>query len=68
VHAHYLVADLATALGEAGIQAPTHPEIGERLEMLRRLFADDALTTDVEPPSVAEMVACLRDRANEEEE
>ena len=61
VEAHYLIADLETALAQAGIKEQTHPQIFEFVRTLNCLFEDHALA-DADAPSVAEIVERIRNR------
>jgi hypothetical protein len=62
VEAHYLIADLETAIAQAGINEQTHPQIVEYVRTLHCLFEDHALADEDEAPSVAEIVERIRDR------
>ena len=61
VEAHYLVAELETALALAGIKEQTHPQVFEFVRTLHCLFEDHALA-DADAHSVAELVERIRDR------
>lgn len=59
---YYLILDLETALGGAGINKRTYPEIAERVRMLRELFADYAVQEGFAAPTLAEIAERIRDR------
>src|SRR6516164_4451389 len=62
VEAHYIIADLETALAQVGIKEQTHPQIFEFVRTLHCLFEDHALADEDEAPSVAEIVERINDR------
>jgi hypothetical protein len=62
--AHYLVAELQTALADAGISQATHPRIAECVRTLDRLLADHATAVDDDLPRAVEIAMRTRDRGD----
>ena len=66
--AHYLVAELAQAVADAGITRETHPRIAACVKMLRRLLADHAGELDDNVARMTEITERLKDRRDLSEE